>query len=498
MTLPTSPLSDRLGDPLTGWSFDCPTDQEGTGPPPGGLQLTKIQHNSHNFCKDLRVIGIRLTMEQVRPDGSVVATTSHFLELSDPPFIVGPLHVIWQYRTPVEADRFSSYFSLAFSVRCDFTLPHSYVTAHWPNCELKRLAVSQRFRFSPYGNSPPHEPSGNLTAARCHPMMQYNLVSNPLVDKRRTYYRVAKIRFDYRLHLFIDRHYSSPNTLPQIGNSAGLFADEESISRSDSIADLIFSAIEKPLVREVATWGLYEGTNFVGERSGQPTDATPRAWDNIHWWGARGQNQPIISAPGAFHAAHCHWRWGGVLSSLRSTIPEIDGTGGPRGFRSRFWGSDRLQVDPGIWMQTIRIGVTKNSRSLDPDDVALEALCPPDWQTLFTRRSPEITNIGGGDDLVMWYSAEIPREVSFPPESDSMTVQVPFGAYTYSVDTSRPALTQAAASSGTVFLHGLFFAHEAEQDGLFVGSTTPEHFPRSRVGIEGLTGTAAWTRTWTP
>ena len=48
---------------------------------------------------------------------------------------------------------------------------------------------------------------------------------------------------------------------------------------------------------------------------------TEKAWDNIHWWGARWEtgNNPInplklthISAPVVFFAVHFHWRWAGL------------------------------------------------------------------------------------------------------------------------------------------------------------------------------------------
>jgi len=499
-----------FSDSATGWSFVCATDAAGTRPPPGGLVLTEMQHDGHNFCRDLRMIGIRIWMEEIRPDGTVAATTNHFLPLSDPPFTVGTIQVLQPSAVPVppplatllppgatiqwlreaaEVGRFSSYFRtgslhIAFGLRCDFTLPNSYVTANWPNCEIERLEVSQRFLFAPRTNTPPHEPSGGLQAARCHPTARYTLVANPAVDRTRNYFRVGRMRFDYRLHLFLDRHHSSPSTQPSIGNNAGLFADHEAILGGLRPTTNAFTAVEKPLVLEVATMGLDEGTSLLGPRSYLgPSSSTPRGWDNVHWWGTRGPGQPIISAPGAFHAAHIHWRWGGAGSTFRSTIPEIDGTGAPSGFKDRRWGVDRLQVDPNIWMQTIRVAVTKNDGYLNPNSpgLPLSSLCPTDWDSLFTGLRATPQDIEAGDDIVLWYSADIPRTTYFP--SDNTFAIMPTQI--------RPGVTYTSTTPGTVFLHGIFFAHDAEGGGL--GSTSPEHFPRTPAQIRA---NPIWKRTW--
>jgi len=203
-------------DRSTGWNFDY-VDVAGR-PGPGGLVLTNIQHWGHNFCRDLRLLGIRLWMEEVRPDGTVEQTTSHFLPLSNPPFLVDHQQVLLPAvaaTTTVVGDvtRFNRYFTTAvFVMRGDFTLPSTYVAATWPNCEFELMIVSQRFMFSPYGNSPRHEPSGGLNAARCHPLTRFDFRANGAVDRSRNRWRVGHVRFDYRLHLFLDRDYRSPSS----------------------------------------------------------------------------------------------------------------------------------------------------------------------------------------------------------------------------------------------------------------------------------------------
>jgi hypothetical protein len=103
--------------------------------------------------------------------------------------------------------------------------------------------------------------------------------------------------------------------------------------------------------------GLSKGASVFNSREGRET-----CWDNIHWWGARPGGS-IISAPGAFHALHMHWRWGS-LAWLPDALPRLGRVlrpapkehepqfqGVKRGER-RVWGG--ALVDAAIWIQTIR------------------------------------------------------------------------------------------------------------------------------------------------
>src|SRR5688500_14491576 len=174
-------------DRVTGWNFDY-GDVAGR-PPPGGLTLTNIQHWGHNFCKELRLIGIRIGMEEVAPDGRVLRLTTHFLPLSDPPFQVDHQqllepHVVSTTTIVGDITRFNTYFTGgAFVLRGDYVLGSPFVGNTWPNCEFERMIISQRFAFSPYNASPRHEPSGGLLAARCHPMTRFHFHPNPAIDR---------------------------------------------------------------------------------------------------------------------------------------------------------------------------------------------------------------------------------------------------------------------------------------------------------------------------
>src|SRR5436190_24244229 len=101
-------------DPLTGWNFDY-ADVSGF-PPPGGVVLTNMQHWGHNFCRDMRLIGIRIWMEEVTPANAVTQTVSRFLPLSDPPFAVDHQQllmpaVVSTTRLVSDVTRFDTYFA---------------------------------------------------------------------------------------------------------------------------------------------------------------------------------------------------------------------------------------------------------------------------------------------------------------------------------------------------------------------------------------------------
>ena len=75
----------------------------------------------------------------------------------------------------------------------------------------------------------------------------------------------------------------------------------------------------------------------------RPADASaPFVSGDVCWFSSAGPTvtgipKPEISAPGAFHAAHMHWRWGdGAIPTLLSAVPEIkDCAWSNRGFHQR-------------------------------------------------------------------------------------------------------------------------------------------------------------------
>ena len=73
-----------------------------------------------------------------------------------------------------------------------------------PNCDMGKLTINQSYLFTAFASSPPHEPTGGLTAARFLPQI------NTAFEKNSGYksnvfprYEVKAIRFDYRIHLVL-------------------------------------------------------------------------------------------------------------------------------------------------------------------------------------------------------------------------------------------------------------------------------------------------------
>jgi hypothetical protein len=490
-------MAKALSDPSTQWSFSCQTDSGGTKPPAGGLVLQQVQHDGHNFARDIRVVGFWVEIETVSPTGSVTSTTKKFYVLDDASFTVAPIAILapLPVSTPPSASTFAylkeldvaldfkEYFTsagnyFAYAVKARFDAPAFF--AAFTNCELAGLTVEQVFLFSRYGNAVAHEPSGNLNAARCHPILRYDTTPNTAVNRSLAYGRLKSIRFDYRLHLYIDRHHDAMTNsgLKQIGNQAGLFADEDvgtakvvgygagNIWRglSTAVSRAIFEAVEKPLVLEVTLSGLENGLPLFKTTPGGPEQ---RCWDNVHWWGSRGARKPMISAPGGFHAAHPHWRWGAAAAAAAPGKKQF-GAGWPSGLAANpitagKWGP---LVDPNIWMQTLRVAIVKNDPKLDPTaGVPASNLSKPEWKTLFDTGSRPPDDVSAGDDLVMWYSVEVPRELFVPGSGKS------------------PATTFKAKTPASIFFSGIFFAHEAEVTGLKVGTTDPLYFPTDEPTI---------------
>jgi hypothetical protein len=488
-------VTSSYSDPFTGWSFDSQTDASGNNPPEGGMVLQNIRHRSNNFARDMRLVGIRMVVAEVEPPNTVLSRTDYLVTLGAAQFTVGPIQELkpspaaappvsgaggtFMERLKAAADQLvmlKGYFKESsgnysgFGLRADYA-SNAALFASWPNCEVSALNVSQIFLFSTYGKSPPHEPGTVLMAARCHPLTSYAMVANSAVDRTRNFQRIETIRFDYRLHLTIDSVAASGYVqAPTKSNNAGLFRDNDTVNvlsaaggllsggRPASYSKAAFAAVEKPLVLEVTAPGVAEGLSAYKDSTG-----THWCWDNVHWWGNRGTG-PMISTPGAFHAAHMHWRWGAAGSWLRRSIPVIDTTGRPSGLSGvAISGSadGTLLVDPRVWIQTIRVAVVENDPTLDPNQpgVALANLSKPEWKTLFTGMRATPREISAGADIVCWYSAEVHRELR---TSSSRYVNKP---------------------EGTVFVHGMFFAHEPEITGFGIGDTGAQNWPRSASAI---------------
>jgi len=475
-----------------GWTFESELDDSTGAPAPSGLALRKVRHDGHNFAQDIRLIGLWVTLEHVDTKGNVLSTEKKFIEVSEKNFqvdivkTIDPKPVTSVYKPTISRTfdylkssqsglSFSDYFQddnanyVAYGLAADYAAPALFANLQLDNCDQAGLSIEQTLLLSRYGNDPPHEPSGGLSAARCHPMVAYKLTPNPARDWSKPFVRVASLRFDFRLHLYLDTYLKDKTATGLYNaNQAGLFADSDvgsiraggrlvsgaagNIALSQGVSKLAFYAVEKPVVREVVAPGLIEG---------DPTGDLPNqkdvvCWDNIHWWGAAAPGQPIISTPGAFHAAHIHWRWGAALKSWAARLQASSWR--------RFQPGDAL-IDPRTRFQDIFVAITKYKSALDPMRVPLQNLTAENWADLFNKNNaPSPALIKDGGDLVLWYCSEVHRRDSLsPPE-------------------------------GAVFLHGIFFAHNVEPGGisLTVGSREPQHRPRTESDLEK--NTTQWFR----
>jgi len=266
-------------------------------------------------------------------------------------------------------------------------------------------------------------------------LINYELTINPDYDTKKTHLRLKSLRFDLRLHMYLDTFLKDKTASGLYNdNQAGLFADVDIGSvrafgrkligggtlRGNS--EIAFFAAEKSVVREVNAPGLVRGDSR-GRLPGSQDDIV--CWDNIHCWGADSPGRPMISTPGAFHAAHIHWRWGELLKSWLARA-----TASWRRFQP---GSPLL--DPRIPLQTLLLAITKFRRNQDPNHASLADLSKEKWDDLFHNKSnyPQPEKIQKGGDLVLWYSTEIHRhQFQMPP-------------------------------AGTIFLHGMFFAHDGTE-----------------------------------
>jgi hypothetical protein len=474
-----------------GWEFDIELDDT-TGAPSGGVLLLKnIRHGGHNFARNTVAIGACVKFEQVDSSGKVLKTKKEFLPFDSSAFQVtalktlapkpvtvirrsSPAHgspyrggVFVQQQTfdylsqadPNSILQFSDYFQdpsgnyVAYGVTSTYDAPKALADLSFGNCEYAGISIDQTFLFSRYSADPPHEPSGALMAARFHPLVTYRCSINDSCDLGKVRTRIASIRFDFRLYLYIDTHLSDdPMSAHVQKNQAGLFADADAGNvRSGvryvfrSTARTAFFAVEKPLVYEVIAPGLIHGEPS-GRPAGQYNEVT--CWDNVHWWGADDPNKGMPSTPGAFHAAHVHWRWGEVLSNITSRMAAS-------AWR-RFQPGTPL-LDPGIPRQTLLAAVTKYRQVQDPTKAALRRLSTNDWQDLFLKVTPE--RIKDGDQLVLWYSSEV-----------------------HDVEIAAPL---RMPRNGTVFVHGIFFAHNPERAGAGIGDRRAMYWPRDESDVKG-------------
>ena len=446
------------------WDFEIDFLYPSGELPKGGLTLKNIYHHGYRMAKDIGIAAIwvfpgKKAIEEGFEPKKLVLGTEQFRQV-DKNF--APLQGKYDPETLYNHKKIDNglYNFEVFKnqIARDFR-------AYWETTEKifgansQKLRITQKYIFTDYSDTPAHEPTGGINAARLHPL---TTVSYP--DKNDGY--VASIRVDYRLHLNLDTyamltrtgaghgHHSttiniySRVTKDDLNNHVGLFKDldEPSAKGIAGAEKAVFESAEKPIVAEVIGDGLIRGSNIASiERiTLKNTERTEQnTWDNIHWWGAGGNIH--ASTPGAFHALHIHWRWAlslqekdGKFNPSRLVIPNKG--------EDQFVGHSKggILTDPNIQNQTIKFAIVKN----ESIDNIIESHSTENFEDFFEDlpNSPQEIDIKpeGGADIVLYYSSEILS--------------------------SQFNLNRSSKLEGNIFIHGIFFAHELERSFITIGS----------------------------
>ncbi|MDQ2987247.1 MAG: hypothetical protein M3R13_11125 [Armatimonadota bacterium] len=190
-------------------------------------------------------------------------------------------------------------------------------------------------------------------------------------------------------------------------------------------------------------------------------------WDTVHFWPGRsigdGKSQRYVpglpSAPGAFYALHCHWRWSYLLqypSDGDKILIKSAGLGkylGDTPFKGiptptaggRYGIIGGPLVDPNLPNQTIVAAILKQPTLKEPGWKMTgggDRFSFVDWfSTINTPRSNGFkpTTINKGEDLKWILSFECQRTAPPTIGPDFVAKYPPFG--------------------GSVFFHGTYFAH---------------------------------------
>lgn len=393
----------------SGWTFHADLRDD------AGLVLERVRHAEHSFASDLRIAAVHVF--PAGPDAGGYYTAFRYV-LGSPacPSVDGVMTLEVPSTKPLLRP-YSPAQQLSASFAAAPTGPAG-----------TSIALKQTYVFTDYNKSPTHEPGGLIDAARLYPLLRFE------------YHRAPKdrnppewIRVDYRFDISLDgATWDASGASP---NLVGVFADDDGFNTQISS---IFSRGYKPVPVEMVGSGLLDG---------HPTFAT---FDNIHQW-AKARTLP--PTPGAANAAHSHWRWGAISTSLLGA-PHFAGLGGPGG----------PMLDPAIPKQSLDFALTGRTPQPAVADWSTGPTTPSraHFSELFTTGRAEPAELSGGSTVTQWWSLVANR--------------------------SPEAARQAPDWSGTFFVHGFFFAHGPEQiPGLIsrAGSLTdslekPPLTPRSR------------------
>ena len=376
----------------------------------------------------------------------------------------------------------------------------------------EQLLITFRYLFTAYKKDPPHEPSGELQAARVYPVVEVDLVGADY-----PYFATTEYDLDHALDLPV-----ANATIASQGQVAGVFSDKDIFTkieagagiveaalrfnkarkkkkgtefvvdalRGEEVARQAFEVSEKPILKPIAGTGVERSDYGVSKG----------AWDNIHFW----SKAVPISTPGAFFCIHMHWRWGSVTHKgnvMGETLKDQFGmqSGEPQFDGRQF---DHFLIDPNHLKHLVSFMIYPTSEDslekplselIDSHSPSPEALKPSDNLSIRYRQSIGdvfSSNIGG----------------LFSPESNPEGIVNPgdhLGDHiipTFDHSAPKEFFVEFERKPARFFLHGFYFAHENEpkRDSIkelmnlgidnFVGLGTKEdlYLPEERKQRKGL------------
>jgi len=401
--------------------------------PKGGLVLQNVSNDLFSLAKDMRVTAMWIGSHDPAAASKPATAVLKKLNLAS-----GELKA-----TSPAAEIAASALAAPANFIC--YVPEAGLRAEYqtPNTVLggDQLSVTQEFLFCPYGLNPPHEPGAVLRAARLFPLVSFKTDTIASGDK------IRYIRIDYRFEFDLDAEIDGAEPIDSLlhkphartGNHAAIFRDTEDVpfpiqprASSPRLANLsdVFAAAEKPLQYEVTALGISHGQSLVNKR--------PVTWDNYHHF---PMGEPLPSTPGAFHCAHLHWRWGAITGGAPMML--LPSAGDPQFGQRKLngWAPGGPLLDPRIPDQTLRFAVTDAST---PTHQAVLNPSEQKFEDLFVKKALPGRIPPEGSALVTWFSIEVFRD----PKDDRDSWE------------------------GTVFIHGLYFAHNPEPPLLSVSGAT--------------------------
>ena len=437
----------HISNDVTGWEFEGELDPDS----PLGYVITQAMHEKHPYARTIAIPAIFIQSMNGRFEWFVLNQAGVKI-VSGPDLVVHDRRVekFRPARNPGERRLRPEvitvrrehpgplgFYDLRFQVTTVYKVSRLFGEAN------QELVIEQSTAFTAYSKDPSHEPAGVLKGTRIYPMVHFRTKpvadDKPLSDRGN---RIAAIRVFWLFALALSG--DTPTNL------AGIWKDLDLVGAVQARGPgvLGFAAAEKPLFYEVVGLGVKGDKSYLNQ-------VTAGDWDNIHQWnGAFRDAQALNDAyaaggkmpptPGMPYAAHQHWRWTAAavdgVPVLLSGGKQFGGVGGPGG----------PLIDPNIPNQTLMFAVTTELNGAGLFFSYLKAMkngsLPGSFdmplETFFQRPGSDPDSIWKGEDaLTTWLD---------------ITARAP-----YLDDPAPYSKAVSAAFEGTLFAHGLFFAHES-------------------------------------